>query len=93
MAEQAHARGLSVGLKNDLEQINMLLPSFDWALNEECFTYDECDALLPFVEAGKAVFGVEYNLSPTDFCPQANTMNFDFLKKNQDLDAWRFSCR
>ena len=93
LAEHAHSRGLSVGLKNDLGQIADLLPYFDWALNEECFTYTECDLLSPFVAAGKAVFGVEYELDPVDFCPQANTLNFDFLKKNWELDAWRIACR
>jgi hypothetical protein len=93
LAEQAHARGLSIGLKNDLDQIGDLLPLFDWALNEECFTYNECDLLLPFIESHKAVFGVEYELEPADFCPQANAMYFSFLKKNWDLDAWRVDCQ
>ncbi len=93
LAEQAHARGLSIGLKNDLDQIPDLLPYFDWALNEQCFEYNECDTLLPFIQAGKAVFGVEYDLEPGQFCPQANAMNLDFLKKNLDLDAWRYACR
>ena len=43
LAEEAHARGLSIGLKNDLDQIPELLPYFDWALNEQCFEYEECD--------------------------------------------------
>ena len=92
LAEEAHARGLSVGLKNDLEQIGDLLP-YDWALSEQCFTYQECELLLTFADAGKAVFGVEYSLDPADFCPQANAMNFDFLVKQSDLDAWRLTCR
>ncbi len=93
IAEQAHARGLAVGLKNDLDQIADLLPHFDWALNEQCFEYEECDLLLPFIQAGKPVFGIEYQGNPADFCPQANTMDFDFLKKNLSLDAWRVACR
>jgi hypothetical protein len=93
LANQAHQRGLSIGLKNDLEQVGDLLPLFDWALNEECNIYHECDLLLPFVQAGKAVFGVEYELDTADFCPQMNALNFDFLKKNWDLDAWREACR
>jgi hypothetical protein len=93
LAQQAHARGLSIGLKNDLDQIVDLQPLFDWALNEECFTYNECDLLLPFIESHKAVFGVEYELEPADFCPQANAMHFSFLKKNWDLDAWRVDCQ
>ena len=93
LAGQAHSRGLSVGLKNDLGQIGDLLPYFDWTLNEECFTYNECELLSPFVAAGKAVFGVEYELNPVNFCPQANALNFDFLKKDWELDAWRLACR
>jgi len=93
LAEEAHDRGLSVGLKNDLDQVGSLLSYFDWALNEQCFQYDECAALLPFIEAGKAVFGVEYELDPSAFCPGANAMNFDWLRKNYDLDTWRVSCR
>ena len=93
LAEQAHQRGLSIGLKNDLDQILDLVSYFDWALNEECFFYDECELLQPFVQAGKAVFGVEYELETSQFCPQANAQNFDFLKKNWDLDAWQLACR
>jgi hypothetical protein len=93
LANEAHARELSVGLKNDLEQIQELLPYFDWALNEQCFQYEECEQLVPFIQSGKAVFGVEYELQPGDFCPQANAMNFDFLKKHIQLDAWRVACR
>ena len=93
LAVQAHARGLSIGLKNDLDQVTELVADFDWALNEQCFQYDECDTLLPFVQAGKAVFGVEYSGNTTDFCPQANANNFDWLQKKMDLDAWRVPCR
>lgn len=93
IAEQAHARNLSIGLKNDLNQIQALLPYFDWMLNEQCFEYDECSLLMPFIQAGKAVFGVEYNLEPEQFCPQANAMNFDWLKKKLELDSFRVACR
>jgi hypothetical protein len=85
LAEQAHARGLSVGLKNDLEQIDDLVAYFDWVLNEACFQFDECEDLLPFVEAGKAVFGVEYVGDPEEYCPQAIEMGFSWLTKTPDL--------
>lgn len=93
IAEQAHTRDLAVGLKNDLEQITALATYFDWAINEQCFQYNECDLLLPFVQAVKPVFGIEYQGEPTSFCPQANAMNYDFLKKNIELDEWRIACR
>lgn len=50
IAQQAHARNLSVGLKNDLDQIHDLISHFDWALDEQCWEYDECDTLRPFIE-------------------------------------------
>jgi hypothetical protein len=93
LAAQAHSRGLAVGLKNDLTQIPDLINFFDWQLNEQCFQYNECDLLLPFIQAGKPVFGIEYQGDPASFCPQANSMNFDTLEKNLDLDAWRMACR
>lgn len=93
LATEAHARGLSIGLKNDLLQVNDLLLYFDWAINEQCFQYRECDHLLPFIQAGKAVFEIEYTLALTQFCPQANAMNFNAIKKRRDLDAWRQPCR
>lgn len=93
LANAAHERGLAIGLKNDLNQIRDLLPYFDWIINEECFSFDECDLLLPFVEAGKPVFVIEYELSPQEFCEEANQMNFNALHKNWDLDAYRVTCR
>jgi len=92
LAQEAHKRGLSIGLKNDLDQIPDLIGDFDWALNEQCFAFDECDRLLPFVQAGKAVFGVEYTGNAAAFCPQANQMGYSWLKKNLNLDAQRLDC-
>jgi hypothetical protein len=93
LAEQAHSRGLAAGLKNDLEQIPDLVEAFDWQLNEQCFQYNECNLLLPFIQAGKPVFGIEYQGDPASFCSQANALNFDTLKKKLNLDAWRAACR
>ena len=93
LANAAHARGLSVGLKNDLDQINDLEPLFDWALNEECFRYKECQALLPFIAAEKAVFQVEYKGDPATFCPSAIAMRFSSMKKHPNLDAYRVACQ
>lgn len=93
IAKQAHQLGLAVGLKNDLEQINELVDHFDFAVNEECFAYKECDLLKPFIEKGKPVFGIEYKLKTKQFCAKANKMGYDFLKKKLSLDSYRKSCR
>ena len=92
LAREAHARGLSIGLKNDLDQVKALEPDFDWALNEECFRYDECGALAPFVRAGKAVFNVEYGNPSAAFCDKANAMGFMSMRKTLNLDASRTPC-
>jgi len=93
LSDEAHQRGLSIGLKNDLEQVPALVNWFDWALNEQCFEMDECDLLDPFVVAGKAVFGVEYEGNPDEFCPAMNAKNFDWLFMDWDLDGNRTACR
>lgn len=93
LAGAAHERGLAIGLKNDLDQVTDLVDHFDFAVNEECFAYGECRLLLPFVRAGKAVFGAEYEIPTARFCAEANELDMDFIRKNWDLDAFRQSCR
>jgi hypothetical protein len=92
IARAAHARGLSVGLKNDLDQAAALEPAFDWALNEQCFQYDECDKLAPFIRAGKAVFVAEYELGTDLFCGRARRLGVMAMRKHLELDAWREPC-
>jgi uncharacterized membrane protein len=92
LADEAHARGLSAGLKNDLDQIDSLVDWFDWALVEQCFEYEECNQLQPFVRSGKAVFVVEYNLSPEAFCEGAVSAGLNALFKREDVDAYRVAC-
>ncbi len=92
LAEQAHSRNLSIALKNDLEQVSELEPFFDFAVNEQCFEYEECELLKPFVENNKAVLGVEYELDLDEFCADAEDMNFSWLKMSYDLGGERKSC-
>jgi hypothetical protein len=93
LAAAAHARGLAAGLKNDLDQVKSLVTSFDFAVNEQCQQYKECDLLKPFITAGKPVFGIEYKGTPSTVCAAANAANFDTLIKTLDLDATRNACR
>jgi hypothetical protein len=92
LANQAHKRGLAIGLKNDLNQINDLVNYYDFAVNEQCFYYNECDKLLPFIKEDKAVLGVEYELNKSQFCNKAKEMNFSWLKMNYELNGTRDSC-
>jgi Tol biopolymer transport system component len=98
LVNEAHARGLSIGLKNDDEQASDLLPYFDWAMTEDCFADDWCSEMMPFTSSGKAVFAAEYTDMMTEnkfldiVCPQAQALQFSAILKNRDLDAWRQAC-
>lgn len=92
LAKSAHSRGLAIGLKNDLDQVLQLVNYFDFAVNEQCFQYGECEKLLPFIEKNKAVFGVEYELKSEDFCPDARKFSFSWLKMKYELEGDRISC-
>jgi len=103
IANEAHERGLSVGLKNDLDQIEALVDYFDFAVNEQCFQYDECDLLAPFIDQGKAVFNIEYDQKYTtgsnaennrnQLCSNAQTRKLSTLVMPLLLDdAFRLSC-
>jgi hypothetical protein len=91
IATEAHARGLSVGLKNALGLVPALVAKFDWALNEQCLQYSECDVLQPFVTGGKAVFHCEYAASTTGICDK-RPAGFSTIVKHLALDAWRLAC-
>jgi len=100
LADQAHARGLRVALKNDIDQIPQLVSDFDFTVNEECDTYNECNTLQPFIAAGKPVFNAEYatslaaaNNRAATRCPQARQENLRTLILPRELDdRFRVSC-
>lgn len=100
LANEAHARNLAVALKNDLDQIAELVDYFDLSVDEQCHEFDECDALQPFIDAGKPVFNAEYS---DPFVGDANARaalredalarRFRTLVLPLDLDdSFRFSC-
>ncbi len=92
MAAEAHAYGLSVGLKNDIDQATALVGNYDFAVNEQCYQYSECGALASFVSAGKAVLQIEYKGDPNQVCPISRSSGFSTVFKNLSLDAWRQAC-
>jgi hypothetical protein len=92
VADLAHRYGLAVGLKNDVEQAGALAPAFDFAVNEECSAYQECDRLGVFTAAGKPVFHVEYTVPTERFCAATKALGFSSMRKRTELDAWREPC-
>ncbi|MBP9718446.1 endo alpha-1,4 polygalactosaminidase [Candidatus Gracilibacteria bacterium] len=92
LARQAHRRGLAIALKNNGTQAHSLSGQFDFAIVEQCFEFYECNQYNSFIEKNKAVLGVEYELDPKDFCPQAKRKKFSWLKMTYELDGGREAC-
>jgi hypothetical protein len=90
IAAQVHRRGMAAALKNDPEQAAQLVGSFDFAIVEQCFQYEECGRFSPFVRAGKAVFEAEYELPTSQFCDAAKALDFSAIRKSYDLFAQPF---
>lgn len=105
LSDTAHGFNMSVGLKGYGEVINKQMPNgktvlqaYDFALVEQCYEYNECDMYLPFVQANKAVFIVEYKGTASTWaasakCKDANTKNFDAYLMNLNLNGPRTACR
>lgn len=77
LVREAHERGLGVGLRNALELVPELADEVDFAVNEQCVAFDECDVLAPYAAAGHPVFGVEYEGEREQICDVA-----------RDVGAW-----
>ncbi|MCG8405400.1 MAG: endo alpha-1,4 polygalactosaminidase [Phycisphaerales bacterium] len=100
IANEAHMRKLSVGLKNDLDQIPELVNYFDFAVNEQCHEFNECELNDPFIDAGKPVFNAEYAdpfvndaAQQAAMCAAAVARNLRTLVLPLDLDdSFRISC-
>lgn len=95
LADAAHARGLSIGLKNVPEFAPQLAAKFDWALTEDCYDQRWCGQMKSFISAGKAVFAVEYTdnlINFKKFCARAAELKFSPLLKRRSLNAWTKRC-
>jgi hypothetical protein len=90
----AHAEGLTAGASVGDDLVAPLAPEMDWGLTEECLAYGTCGAWRALVDAGKAVFMIEYG-SAVDapvLCPQADALGFSLVIKRSSLDAFRIGC-
>ena len=82
LASAAHKRGLSIALKNDIDQIIQLEPFFDFAVNEQCNQYNECGNYTAFTSNNKAVLNAEYADGTVD-----TTINIDYVHNQHERDT------
>jgi len=100
LAEAAHARNMSIGLKNGGDIIGRVLNMMQWEVNEQCVQYSECDSYRPFIAQNKPVFHIEYpssapNVGSTEraiICANQGAVGFSTILKDMDLDDWVEAC-
>jgi hypothetical protein len=100
LASAAHARGLVIALKNNVDQLADLVSDFDMAVNEQCHQYKECGGYAAFISAGKPVFNAEYakayqsaDSERDTLCADAKELGLRTLVLPLKLDdTARFSC-
>lgn len=100
IANEAHGRGLTVGLKNDGDQAEELVGYYDFSLNEQCHEFNECAQLLVFTQNNKPIFNAEYRDSLQEaealaqtLCPKAQSENIRTIIFPLMLDdTYRLSC-
>lgn len=91
LADEAHKRGLAIGLKNNPEQLPEIGPLVDFAVNEQCVQYKECQDYADFLAGGKPVFNIEYHGTITKICRERPT-GMSTVLKDRSLSAREESC-
>jgi len=95
LADEAHQRGLAIGVKNASDQVQDLISHFDFAITEDAFFYGWAEKMNPFIAAGKAVFAAEYTDLSGNFeayCQTSKNLKFSTILKHRGLDAWIQTC-
>jgi hypothetical protein len=100
LADAAHARNLSIGLKNSGDLVPFVIDKVQWQVNEECVAFKECGTFRAFIAAGKPVFHIEYpDSAPTidattkaQLCNDSRETGFSTILKKINLDSWIDAC-
>lgn len=90
MASVAHDNGIAIGLKNGMDMIPDVLADMDFAVNEQCWVWEECGLYAPVTKAGKAVFHVEYE---KQVCENPKGVSLSSLFKGDQLDTIGGQCQ
>jgi endo-alpha-1,4-polygalactosaminidase (GH114 family) len=95
LSNEAHSRGLSIGLKNAPNMVKDSISFFDFAITEDAYLFGWIGDMLSFIDAGKPVFAAEYTDTEVDFqaaCAYGKAHGIDFILKNRILTAFRVKC-
>jgi hypothetical protein len=95
LADEAHRRGMAIGIKNAADQLPDLIDHFDFAILEDYFFYGLEEQMLPLIKAGKPVFAAEYDDTGVDFaaaCRKGRELGFSVIQKHRILTSYRAVC-
>jgi hypothetical protein len=93
LADEAHARGLNIGLSGIFELSQQLAVHYDWAIANACIERNSCDELAPLLAAGLAVFDLETSESDREAtCAKAKSYAIPVTFKRDGYDAYRSTC-
>jgi hypothetical protein len=92
MASHAHSKNLSIGLKNSAEIAGKLNTTLDFAVVEECFSYNECGSYSGFISKSKAVLIIEYGSRKSSWCSNAKSRKMSLIFADLDLDGRSENC-
>lgn len=90
LADVAHGMGLQIGQKNNPDTVDDLAGTLDFIVTEGCFSDGWCADVLPYAQAGKPVYAIEYTDTAVDFaaaCDWGRDRGIDFILKDRDLNG------
>lgn len=96
VAQDVHARGMTVSQKGDNDQVNDLYKYFDFAVVEQCFVQHFCNEYQVYSKQNHLVVDVEYGLTPKGFqqktCPSDARYHETAILKHLNLNPWIVTC-
>lgn len=90
LAAEGRKAKLAVGFTNSLDLVPELVEAFDFAVAESCFSEGRCAALVPFQEAGKTAYAIEYTNQRRKmerFCAEAAELGLQLIFKTKSLNG------
>jgi len=87
LGKTAHEIGISIGLKNCLDIVDVVGKYYDFAISENCNKRSECHWYKNYLKTGKPVFGITYGgLSKNQkaLCKNLNDLPITMVIKNGD---------
>ncbi|MBW2737109.1 MAG: endo alpha-1,4 polygalactosaminidase [Deltaproteobacteria bacterium] len=92
LLDDSHNRNMGSAFENNISAVEALEPYSDWYIIEEAARYNEISYAQPYLDAGKAVFAMEYTdnsfgQSTSNYCAEYNSKGIRATRKHRFLYA------